>query len=74
MTTLQTILARRDWENPVVTQWHRLPSHTEMTYDGQVQSLNGPWGFNYFTQLDAIDDIWRVQDLPDAKPITVPGN
>ena len=74
MTTLQTILARRDWENPVVTQWHRLPSHTEMTYDGQVQSLNGPWGFNYFTQLDAIDDIWRVQDLPDATTITVPGN
>lgn len=33
MTTLQTILARRDWENPVVTQWHRLPSHTDMTYD-----------------------------------------
>lgn len=74
MTTLQTILARRDWENPVVTQWHRLPSHTEMTYDGQVQSLNGPWRFNYFTQLDAIDDIWRVQDLPDATTITVPGN
>lgn len=74
MTTLQTILARRDWENPVVTQLHRLPSHTEMTYDGQVQSLNGPWGFNYFTQLDAIDDIWRVQDLPDATTITVPGN
>ena len=74
MTTLQTILARRDWENPVVTQWHRLPSHTEMTYGHQVQSLNGTWQFNYFTQLNAIDDTWRVQDLPDATPITVPGN
>ena len=82
MTTLQTILARRDWENPVVTQWHRLPSHTDMTYDNldqgrpgsQIQSLNGTWGFNYFTHLDDIDDTWRVQDLPDATTITVPGN
>lgn len=82
MTTLQTILERRDWENPVVTQWHRLPSHTDMAYDrpdqgqsgSQIQSLNGTWGFNYFTQLDAIDDTWRVQDLPDATTITVPGN
>lgn len=82
MTTLQTILARRDWENPVVTQWHRLPSHTDMTYDrpdqgqsgSQIQSLNGTWRFNYFTHLDAIDDTWRMQDLPDATTITVPGN
>ena len=24
---LSDILARRDWENPGVTQWNRLPAH-----------------------------------------------
>lgn len=82
MTTLQTIIARRDWENPVVTQWHRLPSHTEMTYDSpnqhgqhnQIQSLNGTWRLSYFPNMTAVDETWRTRDLPDAAEITVPGN
>ncbi|GMA70648.1 hypothetical protein GCM10025879_18940 [Leuconostoc litchii] len=32
MTTIKEILSRRDWENPIVTNFHRLPLHTEMTY------------------------------------------
>ena len=28
--TLSAILARRDWENPGVTQWNRLAAHTPL--------------------------------------------
>jgi len=53
--TLSALLARRDWENPGVTQWNRLPAHVPLSgwRDEQaareegdspgVRSLNGDW-------------------------------
>ncbi|MGO2708992.1 hypothetical protein [Leuconostoc mesenteroides] len=51
MTSIKQILARHDWENPVVTNWNRLPLHTSMSYANERdkreikqprKSLNGP--------------------------------
>lgn len=84
MTTIENVLYRRDWENPAVTNWHRLPMHTDMSYglnlalqeadESQQQSLNGNWQFSYFSNQSFVDEAWRTNDLPQANSIQVPGN
>lgn len=74
------ILSRRDWENPIVTNWHRLPMHTLMQYKinsddiSHYQSLNGTWQFNYFNSPNEVNNQWLKQDLSDSRDIIVPGN
>ncbi|MFT8966986.1 glycoside hydrolase family 2 TIM barrel-domain containing protein, partial [Leuconostoc suionicum] len=83
MTSIKQILARHDWENPVVTNWNRLSLHTSMSYANERdkqeikqprKSLNGPWQFSYFENLSEIDEEWREKDLPTSKNIHVPSN
>ena len=80
------ILSRRDWENPVVTSWHRLDAHPPFASwrdeaaarddspSMSLQNLNGEWGFSYFNQPEAVPASWLLQDLPDASTIPVPAN
>ncbi|MBZ5961033.1 MULTISPECIES: beta-galactosidase [Leuconostoc gelidum group] len=84
MATIENVLYRRDWENPTVTNWHRLPMHTDMSYgldlalqaanESQRQSLNGDWQFSYFSNQSVVDEAWRTNDLPQANSVQVPGN
>lgn len=80
------ILARRDWENPNVSQLHQLAAHPPFSSwrdidtarrDGaspSLQSLNGAWQFSYFLQPEAVPECWINADLPDATAIPVPAN
>ena len=84
--SLNEILARRDWENPVVTSLQRLDAHPPFASwrseaaarDEQpspaLRSLNGRWTFSYFSQPEAVPQSWLLQDLPDAATLTVPAN
>lgn len=83
---LSDVLSRRDWENPAVTHYGKLPSHASfMSYrdsdaaraGGDSPSrllLDGEWQFSYFTQPEAVPESWLVQDEDDARTINVPGN
>jgi beta-galactosidase len=79
-------LARRDWENPGVTQWHRLAAHAPMNSwrdplaarqdaaSASQKSLNGEWRFSFFNAPEAVPDAWLDGDLPDAVAMPVPSN
>lgn len=84
--SLAAVLARRDWENPGVTQLNRLEAHPPFASwrDGAeardnhpsscVRSLNGAWKFNWFASPEAVPESWRQRDLDDADTIVVPSN
>ncbi|ARJ41820.1 beta-D-galactosidase [Pantoea alhagi] len=84
--TLSAILARRDWENPAVTQINQLPAHPPFcswrspeaarndTSSTSLRSLNGSWAFSYFPRPEAVPESWLQQDLTDADDIQVPSN
>ncbi len=84
--TLCALLARRDWENPQLTQWHRLPAHAPFhswrTPEDALRdkastarrSLNGNWQFSFFTAPEAVPESWIEQDLNDAVVMPVPSN
>ncbi len=84
--SLSDILARRDWENPVITSLNRLVAHPPFSSwrDEQAardnlsstsrQSLNGQWSFSYFAQPEAVPQSWLLQDLPGADSLPVPAN
>ncbi|OWF82386.1 beta-D-galactosidase [Yersinia frederiksenii] len=84
--TLSQILSRRDWENPQVTQYHRLEAHPPFhswrdidaaksdTDSPQRRLLNGQWAFSYFTQPELVPDDWVEHDLPEATSLPVPAN
>ena len=84
--SLSDILARRDWENPVITSLNRLDAHPPFSSwrDERAarddrpslsrQSLNGQWTFSYFTQPEAVPQSWLLQDLPGAQALPVPAN
>ncbi|MGG5838937.1 sugar-binding domain-containing protein, partial [Huaxiibacter chinensis] len=84
--SLKTLLARRDWENPVVTQWNRLPAHapfhswrdeTLAREEGLAackRSLNGTWQFSYFSSPEQVPDAWIAVDNADAIGTPVPSN
>lgn len=84
--TLCALLARRDWENPQLTQWHRLPAHAPFhswrTPEDALRdkastarrSLNGNWQFSFFTAPEAVPESWIESDLNDAVLMPVPSN
>lgn len=90
MSTLQAslsdILARRDWENPVVTSLQRLDAHPPFASwrsetaardehaSPALRTLNGQWTFSYFDRPEAVPHSWLLQDLPDADTLPVPAN
>ncbi|WP_409518988.1 sugar-binding domain-containing protein, partial [Leclercia sp.] len=84
--TLSTLLARRDWENPGVTQWNRLPAHVPLSgwrdehaaRDEEptpaIRSLNGDWQFSFFPAPEQVPDSWTQEDCADAVVMPVPSN
>ncbi|VYT83719.1 beta-galactosidase [Metakosakonia massiliensis] len=86
VTALNSILSRRDWENPVVTQWHRLPAHAPLhgwrdegealrdSASASRRSLNGAWRFSFFNAPEAVPESWIQQDCADAVSMPVPSN
>ncbi|WP_145513193.1 beta-galactosidase [Yersinia massiliensis] len=84
--TLSQILSRRDWENPQVTQYHRLEAHPPFhswrdvdaaqndAISSQRQLLNGLWSFSYFPQPEDVPDAWVEHDLAGVATIPVPAN
>lgn len=84
--SLATVLARRDWENPGVTQLNRLEAHPPFCSwrsaddaranqrSTQLRSLNGRWQFAWFPAPEAVPESWLTSDLPQADTINVPSN
>lgn len=84
--SLSAVLARRDWENPGVTQLNRLEAHPPFCSwrsaddartnqrSSQLCSLNGQWQFAWFTAPEAVPESWLTSDLPQADIINVPSN
>jgi len=85
-SALSTLIARRDWENPVVTQWNRLPAHAPMNSWRTAQEacteaaspsrrlLNGDWQFSFFPAPEAVPESWLTQDVAGAVTMPVPSN
>ncbi|MBS0850011.1 beta-galactosidase [Citrobacter sp. JGM124] len=83
---LSSVLARRDWENPEVTQLNRLPAHppffswknSEDARDNKpssdVISLNGEWKFCLFAAPEEVPASWVTKELQQAVPMPVPSN
>lgn len=84
--SLAAVLARRDWENPGVTQLNRLEAHPPFyswqnaddaranRKSAQKFSLNGQWQFTWFASPEAVPESWLTSDLPQADTINVPSN
>ncbi len=84
--SLSAVLARRDWENPGVTQLNRLEAHPPFCSwrsaddartnqrSSQLRSLNGQWQFAWFAAPEAVPESWLTSDLPQADIINVPSN
>ena len=68
--SLAAVLARRDWENPGVTQLNRLEAHPPFyswqnaddaranRQSAQKRSLNGQWQFAWFASPEAVPESW----------------
>ncbi len=84
--TLASVLSRRDWENPAVTQLNQLAAHPpfcswrsagQAQADGaspSLKSLNGQWQFSYFTSPEAVPESWVNEDVAHSDTIPVPSN
>lgn len=84
--SLAAVLARRDWENPGVTQLNRLEAHPpfsswrsvedarDNTLSPQLRNLNGDWKFAWFASPEAVPESWRLNDPENADTIPVPSN
>jgi Beta-galactosidase/beta-glucuronidase len=84
--TLSALLARRDWENPGVTQWNRLAAHPPFhswrdeplaRKDAPSQSrrsLNGEWRFRFYAAPERVPEAWVAQDCAEAVAMPVPSN
>ena len=84
--SLSAVLARRDWENPGVTQLNRLEAHPPFCSwrsaddartnqrSSQLRSLNGQWQFAWFAAPEAVPESWLTSDLPQADTVNVPSN
>jgi Beta-galactosidase/beta-glucuronidase len=84
--SLHAILARRDWENPGVTQLNRLAAHPpfaswrdaaearEDKSSPYLHSLNGLWKFSFYSRPEAVPERWVISDEPTAKETPVPSN
>ena len=85
-SALNSLLSRRDWENPVLTHWHRLPAHAPMrSWRDEVSArdnapsparrlLNGQWQFSFFAAPEAVPAGWIEEDCADAVVMPVPSN
>ena len=85
-SALSTLISRRDWENPVVTQWQRLPAHAPLNSwrtasaaaadaaSASRRLLNGDWRFTLFPSPESVPDAWIYDDCPDAVAMPVPSN
>ncbi|PKH20544.1 beta-galactosidase [Enterobacterales bacterium CwR94] len=86
-SSLASLLARRDWENPTVTHWHRLPAHAPFNSWPEINAARDEqpssrlrllssedWRFSYFTQPEAVPEDWLVEDLPGSASTPVPSN
>ncbi|SCC50655.1 beta-galactosidase [Kosakonia oryziphila] len=83
---LSSLVSRRDWENPAITHWHRLPAHAPMrswrdenaARDEAASSarrlLNGEWRFSLFDSPEAVPERWITEDCADAVAMPVPSN
>ncbi|KEA52177.1 beta-D-galactosidase [Mangrovibacter sp. MFB070] len=86
LSALSALVARRDWENPSVTHWHRLASHAPLAgWPDEVSavhkkpgngrlSLNGAWQFTWFPRPEAVPAEWVARPLESAIEVVVPGN
>lgn len=84
--SLAAVLARRDWENPGVTQLNRLEAHPpfcswrsaddarDNKASKQWKDLNGAWKFSWFSSPESVPEAWRVTDLANADTVNVPSN
>ena len=84
--SFKSVLARRDWENPGVTQWHRLPAHAPFhSWRDETQAreeqepthkrlLNGDWQFRFFSAPEQVPESWITQECADAVTTPVPSN
>ncbi|MBQ0343953.1 beta-galactosidase [Citrobacter freundii] len=84
--SLSAVLARRDWENPGVTQLNRLEAHPPFCSwrsaddartnqrSSQLRSLNGQWQLAWFAAPEAVPESWLTSDLPQADTVNVPSN
>ena len=84
--SLAAVLARRDWENPGVTQINRLEAHPPFCSwrcvddarnhrpSSQRISLNGEWQFAWFATPEAVPESWLEHDSPQAVALCVPSN
>ncbi|SFT42336.1 beta-galactosidase [Kosakonia arachidis] len=85
-TALSSLISRRDWENPAITHWHRLPAHAPMRSwrdetaarddaDSSARRLlNGEWRFSLFDSPEAVPERWITEDCADAVAMPVPSN
>ncbi|MEH0831930.1 beta-galactosidase [Pectobacterium cacticida] len=84
--SLAAVLARRDWQNPHVTQFNCLDAHPpfcswrnaddarENRTSSSLRSLNGAWRFSWFSSPQAVPERWRTEDLVEADTVIVPSN
>ena len=67
MNSLQHIINRRDWENPISVQVNQVKAHSPLNgfksvdhartnTQSQKQSLNGQWDFKLFDKPEAVDE------------------
>ncbi|KAA1159820.1 beta-galactosidase [Pseudoalteromonas fuliginea] len=86
MTSLQHIINRRDWENPISVQVNQVKAHSPLNgfksvehartnTQSQKKSLNGQWDFKLFDKPEAVDESLLSETLnSDWQSITVPSN
>jgi beta-galactosidase len=86
MTSLQHIIQRRDWENPMSVQINQINAHSPLngfktreharTHTApQKHSLNGQWAFKLFDKPEDVDESLLSDSSPNGwDTITVPSN
>ncbi|HKS35148.1 MAG TPA: beta-galactosidase, partial [Enterobacteriaceae bacterium] len=84
--TLDALIARRDWENPVVTGCNRLPAHAPMhswrdpklardeSDSSSQRLLNGEWRFQLYASPEAVPANWLTEQSDEEVTIPVPSN
>ena len=85
-TSLEQVLARRDWQDPTILHVNRLPSHAPFcSWRDEAQArdgipsarrilLDGAWQFTWHARPEAVDPRWLAEDLSQSRPIPVPSN
>ncbi|MDG3087339.1 beta-galactosidase [Vibrio hannami] len=87
MITFESLIARRDWENPLSYQANQLaghsPLHHYVSQDDALKkknssrvSLNGEWKFNLFDKPESVPAQFTQNNFDDSEwsKITVPSN